>query len=64
MFWFPCLCLCVFTYLQLPMAQVLDLLIQRILELPEVASQSLEKLLEKYGPLYKFHGTQYSGTSE
>ena len=36
--------------------QVFDLLIQRFLEVPEVASQCLEQLLLKYGCLYKFHG--------
>ena len=36
--------------------QVFDLLIQRYLEVPEVADQSLEQLLGMYGSLYKFHG--------
>ena len=35
-----------------------DLLIQRLLEVPDMASQSLEKLLDQYGQLYKFHGME------
>ena len=34
-----------------------DLLLHRILEVPEIAAQSLEKLLDRFGQLYKFHGT-------
>ena len=36
--------------------QVFDLLVQRFLEVPEVAGECLEPLLVKYGQLYKFHG--------
>ena len=42
--------------------QVMDLVLQRLLEVPDMAARSLEQLLELYGPLYKFHGKQHTHT--
>lgn len=44
-----------FGNLSLRFLPVLDLVLQRLLEVPDMAAQSLETLLELYGPLYKFH---------